>query len=216
MNFATKAAAGAAGIGGVTGGGILASQHLSKGEQKPTLSQILQKEGFEPMKDEDSQWTTTLQKYNEVKGSADEIFKSSTVELTVPQLKEQCNSLLTKDLYSEIEKAKTIRWCTKPISINDRIGKFGRRVLNDEDNSATDKTLWTNLVKKHLQDSSGNRLGVTINALTGNAEVDNDRINILRGECKKLKVKTSLDKDYLSDYSKFQDWCSVPKETNGN
>ncbi|CBY92447.1 hypothetical protein HF1_04390 [Mycoplasma haemofelis str. Langford 1] len=210
MNVASKIATGTLGLGGVAGGGFLASQYLPK-ESKSTLSHKLQEEGFSPLVRNHSQWSKTLEEYNKVKDKGDEAFEVSTVALNEDQLKDKCESLLRKESYSEVEKAKAIRWCTDPISIQSRIDKLGRRSLNDTDSDSTDKTTWTELVKKYLSDGAQNKLSVTIDTLQGDAQVDDTRINKLREGCRGLKDKTSIEKDYLSNYSKFSDWCSVPK-----
>ncbi|AEG72723.1 hypothetical protein MHF_0447 [Mycoplasma haemofelis Ohio2] len=208
MSILPKAAAGTLGAGGVIGGGILVSQQLSK-DNKNTLATKLQEDGFTLIGDNNTQWGDTLSKYNQVKEKADEVFTTSTTDLTVDQLKQKCSSLLQSETYSPNEKDKASRWCTIPISVKDRIEKQGRRVLSDTDNDQGDKDVWTTLVKSHLSSEAKNKMSVNITALN-NQEVDDARINEMRKGCKTLKDKTSLDKDYLSDYSKFQDWCSVP------
>ncbi|CBY92416.1 hypothetical protein HF1_04080 [Mycoplasma haemofelis str. Langford 1] len=208
MSILPKAAAGTLGAGGVIGGGILVSQQLSK-DNKNTLATKLQEDGFTLIRDNNTQWNDTLSKYNQVKEKADEVFTTSKTDLTVDQLKEKCSSLLQSETYSQNDKDKASRWCTMPISVKDRIEKQGRRVLSDTDNDQKDKDTWTTLVKNHLSAEAKNKMNVNITAL-GNSEVDDTRINEMKKGCKALKDKTSLDKDYLSDYSKFQDWCSVP------
>ncbi|AEW45219.1 hypothetical protein MHC_01765 [Mycoplasma haemocanis str. Illinois] len=215
MNIVTKISAGVLGAGSVAGGGFLVSQYLPK-ENKSTLSDKLQKEGFYPLEKNNSQWTKTLAEYNKVKNKGDEVFEASTDDLKEDQLKNKCEALLRKENYSEIEKAKTIRWCTNPVSIKDRIEKLGRRSLNDTDNSAEDKSVWAELVKKHLSSNAQNKLSASIDTLTGDTQVDDARINKLREGCRNLKDKTSIEKDFLSNYSKFLDWCSVPKAGDGN
>ncbi|CBY92478.1 hypothetical protein HF1_04700 [Mycoplasma haemofelis str. Langford 1] len=210
MDIASKVALGALGTGGAVGGGFLASQHLFK-ENQSTLSYKLQQEGFSPMKNDNPQWATTLSKYNSVKGNSDEAFEVSSKELTDKQLKDKCESVLKKESYSESERVKAIRWCTSPISVKDRIDKLGRRSLHDVDGGDTDKGIWVDLVKKHLDASAKNKLGISINTLSTNETVDDTRINSIKKGCRDLKDKTSIEKDYLSDYSKFSDWCSVSK-----
>ncbi|AEW45248.1 hypothetical protein MHC_01910 [Mycoplasma haemocanis str. Illinois] len=208
MNIAAKVTLGTLGMGGAIGGGFLASKHLLK-ENKSTLFDQLKKEGFNPIHHDNPQWNTTLSKYNAVKGNENEAFATSNESLTEKQLKDECESILKKESYSEAEKTKAIRWCTIPISIKDRITKLGRRSLNDVDGNATDKDTWINMVKKHLDAKAQNKLGVNINALSTSEEVDDTRINSIKKGCRDLKDKTSIEKDYLSDYSKFLDWCSV-------
>ncbi|AEW45215.1 hypothetical protein MHC_01745 [Mycoplasma haemocanis str. Illinois] len=188
-------------------GGVLIAKQLSS-SNKNTLATKLQSEGFTLIEDNNTQWNDTLSKYNQVKEKGEEVFTPSTIDLTVDQLKQKCSSLLKSETYSQNDKDKASRWCTMPISVKARIEKQGRRVLSDTDNDQKDKDVWDALVKNHLSAEAKNKMNVSVSALNGSG-VDDARINEMRKGCKALKDKTSLDKDYLSDYSKFQDWCSI-------
>ncbi|AEW45244.1 hypothetical protein MHC_01890 [Mycoplasma haemocanis str. Illinois] len=207
MSIISKIAIGAFGVGGIAGGSILLARNLSN---EDTLASKLESEGFIPMGTGDTQWSNTLIEYNKVKGVAEEVFKTSSVDLTIEQLKNQCLSILKSGSYSKTDKNKASRWCTIPITIQTRIEKQGRRILNDVDNKQDDKDTWVSLVQKHLTTDENKRMPVSINALQ-DGTVDDTRINAMKDGCRKLKSKTSLEKTYLDDYSKFHDWCSVPK-----
>ncbi|AEG72780.1 hypothetical protein MHF_0508 [Mycoplasma haemofelis Ohio2] len=207
MSIIPKIAMGTLGLGGVAGGGILLARNLGN---KNTLASKLESEGFTLMGEGHDQWSKTLAEYNKVKGTAEEAFKIASIDLTVDQLKEQCLSILKSESYSETDKNKASRWCTIPITIQSRIEKQGRRVLNDVDDNQDDKDTWVSLVRKHLTSPESSRMSVSITDLQ-NDTVDDERIKAMKGGCRSLKSKTSLEKTYLNDYSKFQDWCSAPK-----
>ncbi|AEW45241.1 hypothetical protein MHC_01875 [Mycoplasma haemocanis str. Illinois] len=200
MSIAPKIALGALSVGGIAGGGVLISQNLSK----ETISDKLKGEGYTILTDDShEEWNTVLTKFKE--GSIN-LPKFSLTNQELKTLQSKCKEVLSKSNFDEDDYKKSKKWCVKPTSIKEVLGKRGIQSLNFETNSERDKDSWIKMATKYVIHGTGNK---KIGNFTISPTPKDTGWSQLKAQCKTLIEKDSWwNSDFEDELTKAKLWCT--------
>ncbi|AEG72776.1 hypothetical protein MHF_0504 [Mycoplasma haemofelis Ohio2] len=220
-SLAFKAAAGAASVGGVVGGGILVNNHLlSKDDNRSTIGELIAKSKTKIAVSEDVKWNELWTKYksenqNKGKGQDDwklEEWEGSNNPETIPNsYKSRCVALSGEKVEGERDSKylEFLKRCARDKNVGDLLKGFTLLSTSGDD------TKWKNRFKKYKVAKSGETYPIAEIALEANdSEETSDHLKKLKEGCSKQWSKSVTGSEEESYLEAVKTWCSAEVTTH--
>ncbi|CBY92880.1 hypothetical protein HF1_08720 [Mycoplasma haemofelis str. Langford 1] len=213
--FTAASIAGLGGAAGIGGGVYLLNKDsenksISKPE-KETIQSRLQKEKFQILTSDASQWSEIKTQYNSKKDDASKVFAISNSEVQESVLKDLCRENLSKSEFDDSLYSKVKRWCVVPTTISSHLKLWGITSLPTDESKEEQKDKWEELAKKY--DAASNKIK-DLNSLS------DEKWKSLRTKCKSMGEKKNYEDDFDSFFESSKIWCASdgsnsPSSVNG-